>query len=129
MNKPLPHNIEAEQAVLGGCLLYPRYIPPVQKIISPDDMYREAHKYICEALFDLKKDTDFISVCDYLQERSLLEKAGGHDYITSLAEGVSTGAGSERWAHIIKKHSDRRKLYEKEEWDKFQKATLEALDK
>ena len=107
-----PHNLEVEQAVIGGMFINPKCIPKVQKALDPDDFYREAHQHIARAFFELRGKADFVTVSDLLKAKGLLEKCGGADYLVGLVEGVSTSAGIEYHAEIIKELSKRRKIIE-----------------
>lgn len=105
-----PHNLEGEQVILGGMFINPVAIPKVQKFLSPDDFYREAHQDIAYALFDLKKKSTLITVSDLLKSKGLLEKCGGKDYLVSLVQMTGTSAGIEHPCQIIKKLSNRRRI-------------------
>ncbi len=108
-----PHNNEAEQAVLASILLNNDALNSVVEILSPEDFYREAHSLLFEAMIALYNEDepiDLITLSHYLQERDLLEKAGGNDYLVSLVESISTSAGVVHHAEIVKDLSVRRKL-------------------
>ncbi|HCJ79469.1 MAG TPA: replicative DNA helicase, partial [Desulfotomaculum sp.] len=53
--KILPHNIDAEQSVLGSLLLDNETVPQVARLISPDDFYLEAHRQIYMAILELEE--------------------------------------------------------------------------
>ena len=110
INKIPPHDLDAEIAILSGMLLNPDNTLQVIQEITPDDFYREAHKYICEAFFALKTDADLVSIKDYLTREDLLEKAGGLDYLMSLAVAASTSAGYKYYCAIIKDLSRKRQI-------------------
>ena len=83
MNEKIPPcDIDAEQAILGACLLNPQIIPKVQDILIPEDFYKEAHVHIAEALFDLVGKTTVVTVVDALRKKDLIEKFGGSSYIS-----------------------------------------------
>ncbi|RLB86113.1 MAG: replicative DNA helicase [Deltaproteobacteria bacterium] len=108
-----PHNNEAEQAVLGGILINNDALNSVVDILSPEDFYREAHALLFEAMMALYNEdepSDLITFSPYLNEKNLLEKVGGNDYIALLAEAMSTSAGIMHHAEIVKDFSVRRKL-------------------
>ena len=66
-----PHNLDAEQAVIGAMLINPKCIPKAQKTLNPDDMYREAHTNICKAIFELKSESTIITVAEWLNKKNL----------------------------------------------------------
>lgn len=108
-----PHNIEAEQAVLGCMLLDSDVIPAVTEIIKSEDFYREDHKEICEAILDLAeaaKPVDIITVSEQLQLRGTLDKIGGLDYLARIANEVPTTANARHYAKIVEEKSLLRKL-------------------
>ena len=105
-----PHNAEAEIAILSGMLNYPDNTLQVMQEIQPDDFYREAHIVICEAFFALKTDSALISIKDYLSKRNLLERAGGTEYLMSMATASSTSAGYKYYCGIVKDLSRKRQI-------------------
>jgi len=108
-----PHNIEAEQAILGAVLINNDAMNQITDILLPDDFYREAHASLFEGmieLYDSGEPIDIITLTQTLSRKNLLEKTGGTDYLASLVESVSTSAGIAYHAQIIKDFSVRRKL-------------------
>lgn len=108
-----PHNIEAEQAVLGCMLLDADIIPTVTELIRSEDFYREDHREICEAIFDITEKAgpvDIITVSEQLQLRGTLEQAGGLDYLASIAGAVPTTANAKHYTKIVEEKSLLRKL-------------------
>jgi len=105
-----PHNAEAEIAILSGMLNYPDNTLQVMQEIQPDDFYREAHIVICEAFFALKTDSDLISIKDYLSKKNLLERAGGTEYLMSIADAASTAAGYKYYCGIVRDLSRKRQI-------------------
>jgi len=108
-----PNNIEAEQAILGGVLINNDAMNQIMDILSPDDFYREAHETLFEGMVNLyarKVEVDIITLSSFLAKQGSFEKAGGGDYLASLAEAVSTSAGIAYHAQIVKSLSVRRKL-------------------
>ena len=108
-----PHNLEAEQAILGSILINNDALNQVVDILSGEDFYREAHAHIFEGMLTLyNKDdpVDLITLPQVLREMDTLEKVGGTDYLASLVEGTSTSAGIMYHAEIVKDLSTRRNL-------------------
>lgn len=108
-----PHNVEAEQAILGGILINNDAMNQAMDFLSGDDFYREAHMVLFEGMVDLfnqGEPIDIITLSQILTKKNLLEKAGGTDYLASLVEAVSTSAGIVYHAKIVKDHSIKRKL-------------------
>jgi len=108
-----PSNVQAEQAILGGILINNDALNQVIDVLAPDDFYREGHQAIFEGILELYNSgepIDLITLSQALDKRKRLEVAGGADYLASLAEAVSTSAGSLHHAEIVKDLSIRRKL-------------------
>jgi replicative DNA helicase len=111
--RSLPHNIEAEIALLGGCLNHPKYISKVANLIEPSDFYHSSHQNISKALFELKEKADLVTVGNWLEQNNLLKKCGGSQFLVSLCNAISTGAAYEHHAKIVKEMATRRKLIQR----------------
>jgi replicative DNA helicase len=108
-----PHNLEAEQAILGGILINNDALNQVVDIVSGKDFYREAHAHIFEGmltLYNRDDPVDLITLSQVLKERDALDRVGGTDYLASLAEATSTSAGIMYHTEIVKDLSTRRGL-------------------
>ena len=108
-----PHNMEAEQAILGGVLINNDALNQIMDILSANCFYREAHTHLFEGMIGLYNDNepiDIITLSQYLKEKNLLEKTGGTDYLASLVDAVSTSAGIVYYAEIVRDLSIRRML-------------------
>ena len=102
--KILPHNIDAEQSVLGSLLLDNETVPQVARLISADDFYLEAHRQIYMAILELEEagqPVDFVTLTNKLRDKGELEKIGGATYAASLANIVPTPANVEYYARIV----------------------------
>jgi len=88
--KTMPHDINAEQSVLGSLLLDSDLIGDVLDVISHDDeFYHEAHKEIfrtIKRLFSEGHTVDLITVSDELTKNQLLEAVGGFEYLSELSD-------------------------------------------
>src|SRR5436309_8449566 len=88
-----PHNLEAEQSVLGSMMLSKTSVGEVLEVLRrPDDFYREAHQRIFESIRDLfsaGEPVDGITVPEELERRGVLEQVGGRPYILTLVAGVA----------------------------------------
>jgi replicative DNA helicase len=108
-----PHNIEAEQAILGGILINNDALNQVVDILSDEDFYREAHALIFNGmltLYNRDDPVDLITLSQVLKEKGVLEKIGGTAYLASLAEATSTSAGIVYHSEIVKDLAMRRDL-------------------
>ena len=108
-----PHNLEAEQAVLGCMLLDSDVIPAVTELIKSEDFYRDDHKEICEAILDIAEKAgpiDIITVSEQLQLRGTLDHIGGIDYLANISNAVPTTGNARHYAKIVEEKSLLRKL-------------------
>ena len=96
MNERIPpHNIEAEQAVIGAIFLEPNAFSTASERIESKDFYRANHQVIFEAMFDLfekGEPIDMVTVTTLLSNSDKLEIAGGVPYLTDVAGSVPTAA-------------------------------------
>ena len=108
-----PHNMDAEQAIVGGILINNDSLNQVVDILSGEDFYREAHARIYEGmitLYNRDDPVDVITLSQVLKEKGALDKVGGTEYLASLAEATATSAGILYHAEIVKDLSIRRNL-------------------
>jgi len=108
-----PHNLEAEQAIVGGILINNDALNQVVDILSGEDFYKEAHALIYEGmltLYNRDDPVDIITLSQVLKEKAALDKVGGTEYLASLAEATATSAGIMYHAEIVKDLSTRRNL-------------------
>ncbi len=115
LDKVPPHNIDAEQSVLGSLMLSQEAVLKAIEIVKANDFYKEAHGVIYDvilALVDKGEPIDIITVSEELMQRGMLEKIGGAAYIASLAEAVPTSANIEYYAKIVEEKAVLRNLIE-----------------
>src|SRR5690606_10929024 len=108
-----PHNLEAEQAVLGAILLENEAIAAAMEHVTPDDFYRAAHQRIFEAMVQLSEESepvDLVTLSTRLKDQGLLEEVGGIGYLTELANSVPTAANVAYYARIIEEKAMLRRL-------------------
>ncbi|MEA2517610.1 MAG: replicative helicase, partial [Actinomycetota bacterium] len=86
-NRIPPHNLDAEQSVLGAMLESKDAIANVIEILEPEHFYKPAHTEIYEAIMAIYtrgEAPDAITVADELTRRETLETIGGKPYILGL---------------------------------------------
>lgn len=91
LKKSLPYDEFAERAVLGAMLIDNKYANEVFSEIEPSDFYRNSNQVIAAAINNLVNDgttADIITVSGHLDRKNDLKIAGGHEYITTLIDGV-----------------------------------------
>ncbi|MEV0306200.1 replicative DNA helicase [Nonomuraea fuscirosea] len=110
-----PHNIDAEQSVLGGMLLSKDAIADVVEILRADDFYRPAHQMVYEVITDLYgrgEPADAVTVFDELQKRGEMARVGGAAYLHTLTAVVPTAANAGYYAKIVREQAILRRLIE-----------------
>lgn len=113
LEKIPPHNLEAEQAILGAILIDEEAMIKIADIIGPKDFYKRAHNYIMQAMMELynkREPIDILSLSNVLTEQNNLEHVGGRAYIVELANAVPTSSNIVHYAEIVKKKSTLRRL-------------------
>jgi replicative DNA helicase len=108
-----PHNIEAEQSLLGSMFLSGDAVENCITIVDADDFYRPPHRKIFSAIkyLNLRGDAiDQITVAARLESTGELDAAGGKAYLLDVTGAVPTAANAEYYAHIVKRTSMLRQL-------------------
>jgi replicative DNA helicase len=108
-----PHNIEAEQSVLGSLLIDRDAIIKVASYLKPEDFYINANGVIYKAVLDLynkREPTDFVTLSDELERREVLDEIGGVSYLSSLLNTVPTAVHIEYYGRIVERHATLRRL-------------------
>ncbi|RJE47378.1 MULTISPECIES: replicative DNA helicase [unclassified Dehalobacter] len=99
-----PHNLEAEQAVLGALMLDPQKGSTVFEILRPEDFYRDNHKniyLIIRDIFEKGDPVDLVTVAENLRQSGRLESIGGIGTISQIAGSVPSAANVEHYARIV----------------------------
>ena len=113
LGKIPPHDIEAEQAVIGSMLTDKDAIMSAVETLKPEDFYREDNKIIYEAILNLynrAEPVDIITLKTELQSMKQLETVGGLEYIAELPDKVPTTANVEQYIKIVEEKSALRAL-------------------
>jgi hypothetical protein len=108
-----PHNLEAEEAVLGAMLASGRLLPEVAAVLEEADFYRPAHRTIWRALLRLSdrgQPTDPVTVLGELADSRELADVGGGPFLHTLVEAVPTVANAGHYAHLVADTARRRRV-------------------
>jgi replicative DNA helicase len=101
-----PHNLEAEQALLGSMFLSPEAVEVGLNTVHAEDFYRDAHRRIFRAvehLYNHNVPIDQLSVADRLESAGELEQTGGKAYLLDVTGVVPTAANASRYAQIVRR--------------------------
>ena len=110
-----PHDILAEQSVLGGMMLSKDAIADVIEVVRSGDFYRPAHATVFEVVGDLYgrgEPADTVSIAAELGRRDLLDRVGGPGYLHTLISSVPTAANAGYYARIVAEKAVLRRLAE-----------------
>lgn len=113
LDKTVPANSDAEEAVLGSLLIDPDAVLKVASFLEAEDFYRERNGWIYRAILDLherREPADFVTLCDELERNNILQEVGGAAYITQLINNVPTSAYVEHYGHIVERAATLRRL-------------------
>ena len=99
-----PHNLEAEESVIGAMMLSSEAIADVVELLQPEDFYRGAHARIYEALrgiYARGEPVDLITAVEVLKRQGILDEVGGPLYLRDLVDQVPTPASAGHYARIV----------------------------
>ncbi|MDT7829919.1 replicative DNA helicase [Pricia sp. S334] len=99
-----PQSVDLEEVVLGAMMIDKKGVDEVIDILHPDVFYKDAHRYIYEAIFKLfetAEPVDLLTVSSQLKKDGKLEAIGGDFYLIKLTQKVASSAHIEFHARII----------------------------
>lgn len=108
-----PHNLEAEQSVLGCILIDHNAIFKIIDTLGPKDFYMPAHEKIYDAvieLFEKSQPIDILSVTNLLKEKGILQELGGSAYLADLTNQITTASHIDHYCRIVKEKKTLRDL-------------------
>jgi replicative DNA helicase len=108
-----PHNLEAEEAVLGAILAAGRLLAEVAALLEEADFYRPAHRTIWRAILrlaDRGEPTDPITVLGELEQAGELADVGGGPFLHTLVQAVPTVANAGHYAQLVAETARRRRV-------------------
>ena len=112
---PFPHDLEAEESVLGALMLDPAAIDRVADLIRPEDFYRENNGQIFRAALRLRRadpptEIDNVTLGAELAAMGLIERVGGRARLAMLQEQTPTAANVAHYAQIVRDKATKREL-------------------
>ena len=102
--KELPHNIEAEQGILGAVLLNNEIYFDISETVRPEHFYEPIHKLIFEVIGNLISKGQIatpITLKSYFEVEKNIEEIGGSNYLVILANSAVSLDYAKNYAHII----------------------------
>ena len=113
LKRVLPHNLDAEQSVLGAMLIDKDAVGAALDICSPDDFYSRQYGALFECmgeLFNEGKPVDLVTVQERLKEKDVPPEVTSLDFIRSIVENVPTSANIKAYAQIVHEKAVKRRL-------------------
>lgn len=109
----LPHNLDAEQSLLGALMLDNSTWEMVADKVREEDFYRREHRLIFRAIQILADDHqpfDLVTIAEALEKRNLLHNVGGMAYLAEIDRNTATAANAVHYARIVRFNSVLRQL-------------------
>ena len=113
VGKVPPHDLDAEQAVIGSMLTDADAVASSIEVLKPEDFYRADNRIIYEAMFNLynrSEPIDIITVKAELESMGRFEQVGGLEYLAGLPDKVPTTANVQKYINIVEEKSKLRDL-------------------
>jgi len=109
----IPHNREAEEAVLGSVLVNTEVYYDLAHFLSADDFFLHRNQWIWEAftrLQEQRQPIDLLTVGEQLDSQGRLVEVGGQAYLTGLINNVPSSIHAEAYGHMVEEAATRRRL-------------------
>jgi replicative DNA helicase len=113
LERPLPHNLEAERSILGAVLLDNHALNAAVEKLRTEDFFLSQHRLIFDRMVQLgekQQAIDTVTLMEDLERRNELEAAGGIAYLSQLADGLPRVTNVEHYARIVKEKAVLRSL-------------------
>ena len=113
LERPLPHNLEAERSILGAVLLDNHALNAAVERLRSEDFFLSQHRQIFEHMVNLgehQQAIDTVTLMEELSRSGKLEAAGGVAYLSQLADGLPRVTNVDHYARIVKEKSVLRNL-------------------
>ncbi|MBJ4125761.1 helicase DnaB, partial [Salmonella enterica subsp. enterica serovar Rissen] len=104
----MPHNIEAEQSVIGGLMLDDDSSERVQKVLTmlkPESFYSRPHRVIFAEMRQMYRDNkpvDGLTLFDALEGKGFAEQVGGFAYLAEIAKNTPSAANIVAYAAVVR---------------------------
>ena len=108
-----PHDLLAEQAVLGALLIDPAAIHRLDGALVPNDFYTHGHRTVYAAALTLRNrgtPLDIITLGEHMEAEGTLDDIGGLQYLGTIAKDTPSAANVRAYAAIVSRHAEARRL-------------------
>ena len=113
MNREIPHNIDAEQSVLGAMFLTKKALQKALELLNGSEFYLDNHAKIFECIKEIDARgsvVDLTTVADELNNRNWLKTIGDIEYLTEIIESVPSAANIDQYIKIVEDKAILRRL-------------------
>ncbi len=113
IRKTLPHNIEAEQSVIGSMIMDSEAIIAASEIITAEDFYGSQYGILFQAMVDLYaagSPIDLLTLQNKLSQMDVPAELSSVEFLRDLLASVPISANIKYYARIVKEKSILRKL-------------------
>lgn len=110
-----PHDLEAEQSLLGAVIIRPSIVKDINGSVDPADFYKPAHQWMLNAAYELHdhgQPIDAVTLAAELQRNGLIDDVGGSAYINELMNATPSVSNYATYADIVVDCSRRRRVIE-----------------
>ena len=109
----LPHDLVAEQSVLGAVFIAPDTIISLADELVPDDFYKPANKIVFKTmlyLFKKGEPIDATTMVSALTNQGQIKEIGGLNYVVELVNSTPTSKNVEHYAKLVKEKATLRRV-------------------
>ena len=109
----LPHDLVAEQSVLGAVFISPDSIISLADELTPDDFYKPANKIVFKTMLSLLEKgepIDATTMVSALTNQGDISNIGGINYVVELVNSTPTSKNVEHYAKLVKEKATLRKV-------------------
>lgn len=109
----LPHDLVAEQSVLGAVFISPETITSLSDELTPDDFYKPANKIVFKTMLSLLEKgepIDATTMVSVLTNQGDISNIGGINYVVELVNSTPTSKNVEHYAKLVKEKATLRKV-------------------
>lgn len=113
IRKTLPHNIEAEQSVIGSMIMDSEAIVTASEVITAEDFYGSQYGILFQAMVDLYaagSPIDLLTLQNKLSQMDVPPELSSVEFLRDLLAAVPISANIKYYAKIVKEKSVLRKL-------------------
>ena len=108
-----PHDLQAEESLLGAMMLSAGAIADAAGVVTASDFYKPAHGHVYDAVHTLYasgQPADSVTVADELRRAGLLDAIGGHAVLAQIMSSTPATTNAGRYARIVEEYALLRRL-------------------